>query len=499
MLELFGLGLQAILNPQTLTLIIFSTILGLTVGALPGINGTMAMGLLAPLTFTMSPVNGVAMIAAIYCASAYGGSISAILLGIPGTISSMATVFDGHPMARQGKAGEALGIATMSSVVGGLISVIALIFLTKPLAEQALKFSPSAYFALAILGLTCIIGLGGKNLYKGLISAVLGLLISTIGIQPQTGAQRFTFGNPYLLQGIPMMPALIGLFGVLSIINLSGTAAQEDSTEKPLPSVSKTWIGWDGCKRLFKTWIRGSVIGTIVGIIPGTGASIATFVSYDMEKKTSKTPELFGQGIPEGIAAPESANNAITGGSLVPLLALGIPGNASSVFVLTALMVHGIKIGPNFITDNPSLAYGLFIAMIIANIIMAPLGILIAKYAARILFIPQSLMVGVIGALCMLGSYTISNSIFDPMVAIVFGVIAYILSLVEVPTAPLILGMILGPMMESNLQQALVISRGSFNFVYKDTITLVILLIAALSLLYPYISKAIKGVRKEVA
>lgn len=490
-------GLEAIMTPDMLLLILAGTFLGLVVGAMPGINGSMAMGILMPLTFTMSPLKGIAMIGAIYCSATYGGCMTAILLGIPGTISSMVTVFDGYPMAQKGLAGRAIGIATISSVIGGLFSAIVLMFFTKPLAEYALLLGPAAYFALAILGLTCIVGLGGKSLAKGLASGILGLLLSTVGIQPQTGAQRFTFNSVNLLQGIPFMPVLIGLFGILAVIKMADSFSTEEKKNTVIPKMSKIWIGFDTCRKLTKTWIRGSLIGTIVGIIPGAGASVATFVSYDVEKKVSKTPELFGTGIEEGIAAPESANNALTGGSLVPLLALGIPGNSSSVFVLTALMVHGIQVGPNFIAENETLSYGFFMTLILVNLIMAPLGLFVAKYMPKILLIPQSLMGGFISAFCILGTYTMTNNIFDPFIALVFGLIGYIMSRADIPTSPMILGLILGGMIESNLQQALVISRGSYNFLYKDTPTLIILLFCLLSLLYPLILKVFRKMGSE--
>lgn len=492
MFENIALGLNEIMSFSTLGLMLIGTFVGLVVGAMPGINGSMAMGILLPLTFSMTPIQGVVVISAIYCSATFGGSISAILLGIPGTISSMTTVFDGHPMAVKGKAGRALGIAILSSVFGGLFSALVLMLMTKPLAEQALKLGPSAYFALGILGLTSIVGLGGKNIYKGLLAALLGLLLSTIGIQPQTGAQRFVFGIHNLLQGIPFMSALIGLFGFTSIIKMAMDPLVSAKEKEKLPEFSNTWIGFKTIKKLIPSWLRGSVIGTIVGIIPGTGASIATFVAYDVEKKSSKNPEAFGTGVDEGIAAPESSNNGITGGSLVPLLALGIPGNSSAVFVLSALMIHGIRVGPHFLNENPALSYGLFVSLFLVNIIMAPMGLFVAKYMSKLLLLPKNLMLGIIAALCVLGTYSISNNIFDPLIALGFGVLGYIMHLSSIPTSPLILGLILGSMIESNFQQALVISRGKLNFLYTNPITAAILAIAILSLMQPYLSRSFK-------
>jgi putative tricarboxylic transport membrane protein len=489
-MEAILMGIQEIFRISTMLYICGGIIFGFIIGALPGLTGNMAIALMVPLTFTMPSVDALAFLTAIYCSSIFGGSVSAILLGIPGTISSMATVWDGHPMALKGRAGEALGIATLSSVFGGLFSAVALMFFTPILAEQALKFGPAEYFTIAILGLTCISGLGGGSITKALISAVIGLLISSIGMDPQTGFQRFTFGNMNLLEGVDLVAALIGLFGVASLLKSAGNSNQ-DVDDGPMPDVGSTWIGIKGCIKLIPTWIRGSIIGTIVGIIPGTGTNVATFVSYDFEKKISKNPDEFGKGEPKGVAAPESANNGVTGGSLVPLLALGVPGNSTSALFLGAIMIHGLSVGPVLFTDHPAIVNGLFISFFVANLLMAPIGLFLLRYMKRILSIPEKLMSGIIAAFCVTGVYSINSNPFDVLIMAIFGIMGYVFSKVKMPTAPLIVAMVLGPMTENSLRQALKLSGGSFAFIYERPIAFVVLILSVISLLFPVITNMI--------
>ena len=485
------MGLQAIMNPQTLLFILAGVLIGFIIGALPGLTGNMAIALMVPVTFTMEPVAALAFLGAIYTSSIFGGSVSAILLGIPGTVSSMATTLDGYPMALKGKAGQALGIATLSSVFGGLFSSFVLMFFAPMLAEQALRFGPSEYFAVAVLGLSCIANIGGGSMTKGLISGALGLLLAIIGMDPQTGFPRFTFGSVNLLEGIELVPALIGLFGIVAILKTAEKSNEPDRSV-PIPDVGSVWIGWKMCLRLIPTWLRGSVIGTIIGIIPGTGTNIATFLSYDMEKKFSKNGPKFGEGEPEGIAAPESANNGVTGGSLVPLLALGVPGNATSALFLGAIMIHGLRVGPVLFSDQPEIVNGLFISLFISNLLMAPIGLFILRYFKSILSIPDKLLSGVVAAFCVTGVYALNSNTFDLLILIVFGFLGYVFYKFKVPTAPLIVAMVLGSMAESNLRQALVASRGSYSFLYTQPITLFIVLASLASFLFPVINNIIK-------
>lgn len=487
-MERFALGLQAVLQPETLIYIVLGIVVGLIVGAMPGLTGSIAIALMLPLTFKMETTTGLAFLTAIYCSSMFGGSISAILLGIPGTISSFATTLDGHTMATKGEAGKALGIATISSVFGGLFSTIVLMSLTSLLAEASLAFGPAEYFAVAVLGLSCIASIGGKSLSKGLLSGFLGLFVACIGMDPQTGVKRYTFGNINLLSGIDMVSALIGLFGIVSVLKLTENP-QECSESTVVPEVDSVWIGWNMCTKLLPTLFRSSFIGTVVGIIPGAGANVATFLAYDIEKKISKDSDSFGKGTPLGVAAPEAANNAVTGGSLVPLLALGVPGNAISALFLGALTLQGLSTGPVLFIEHADVTYGLFFAFFLSNILMAPLAIFLLRYMKTVLSIPKPILGGIIATFCCTGVYSIASNPFDVLVAIIFGVIGYIFSKFDIPTAPLVVGLVLGSMAESNLRQALVASGGSFDFIWTRPITLGIFLLSAGGFLFPIIEK----------
>lgn len=491
------LGLSTLMEPQTLLFLLIGTVVGLIIGALPGLTGNMAIALMVPVTFTMEATTGLAFLTAIYCSSIFGGSISAILLGIPGTISSFATTLDGYPMAKQGKAGLALGVSTLSSVFGGLFSAVVLMSLTTVLAEFALKFGPAEYFAVAVLGLSCIASIGGKSLSKGLLSGFIGLFIACIGMDPQTGVKRYTFDSINLLGGVTMVAALIGLFGVISVLKSAEKAKKHQAQGNVMPDVGSTWIGWKMCKKLLPTWLRGSIIGTVVGIIPGAGTNVATFLAYDTEKKISKDPETFGKGNPKGVAAPEAANNGVTGGSLVPLLALGVPGNATSALFLSALMLQGLATGPVLFTEHADVTYALFLAFFIANLLMAPIGLFLLKYMKTILSVPESLLGGIILAFCVTGVFSISSNPFDVFIVILFGVLGYVFYKFDVPSAPLIVCLVLGSMAESNLRQALVASGGSYNFMWTRPITLVVLLVSVFSFFLPIMSKLIKSARKK--
>ena len=409
-MENFVAGFMALMNFNTILFMLIGTVAGLIIGALPGLTGNMAIALMVPVTFSMEPTAAIAFLVAIYCSSIFGGSISAILLGIPGTISSFATTLDGYPMAKKGQAGRALGISTMASVFGGLFSAVVLTFLTTFLAEVALKFGPAEYFAVAVLGLCCISSIGGKSLSKGLLSGMIGLFVAMIGMDPQSGAKRFTFGNINLLDGIQLVPALMGLFGVCAVLKSADKfrSMSQYDTEK-MPDVKGVWIGWKECFKLLPTFIRGSVIGTIIGIIPGAGTNVATVLAYDTEKKFGKDGNTFGKGNPRGVAAPESANNAVTGGSMVPLLALGVPGNSTSALFLGALMLQGLSTGPVLFTEHADIAYGIFISFFLVNLLMWPLGMILLRWIKKVLAIPEALLNGIVLALCATGCYEMNR------------------------------------------------------------------------------------------
>ncbi len=488
------LGFQSVANVEVVLFLIAGCVFGLVIGALPGLTGNMAIALMVPLTFTMSATAALAFLVAIYCSSIFGGSISAILLGIPGTISSFATTLDGYPLTKAGRAGMALGVSTFASVFGGVFSGIVLMTLTPLLADFALQFGPAEYFAVALLGISCITSISGSDIPKGLLSSMIGLLIAVIGMDPQSGFPRLTFGNVNLLSGIGLVASLIGIFGIVSVLK-SGEKAHLLSTAPSIPDVNSLWIGWKECLRQLPTWIRCSVIGTVVGIIPGTGTNVATFMAYDIEKKLSSDPDSFGKGNVLGVAAPEAANNAVTGGSLVPLLALGVPGNATSALFLGSIMIHGMQTGPVLFTDHPNVVYGLFIAFLFANIIMIPIALFLLRYMKAILSVPESLLAGIILAFCVSGVFAIATNPFDVLVTIVFGLAGYFCYKFEIPTAPMIVAMVLGPMIESQLCQALVISGGSYDFLWTRPIALLVVSLAIVSFGLPLVTGYFKKKR----
>ena len=499
------LGLGQLVNPMALAALLGGVVIGLIVGSLPGLNDSITMAVLIPITFGMEPQVAICLLIGIYCASACGGSIPSILLKIPGTASATVTAYDGYPMSQKGKSGEALGFAISSSTFGGISSAIVLLFLSPFLAKQALKFGPPEYFMLAVLGMSTVIGMAGKNIVKNILAMALGLIFSCIGMSPQTGLARFTFGQVSLMDGISLIPMLIGLFGITAILEMieaiQKNPSVKDFKEEVKENYKKVKVilpDKEMSKRLLPIWAQSSLIGNIIGIIPGAGMIMAIFMAYDQAAR--RRPNLeFGTGVPEGIAAPESANNAVTGGSLVPLLALGVPGNSTSALFLGAIMIHGMRTGPVFFTEHPDVIYGLFIAIIIANIIMAPLGIFILRYMKTILSVPEELLAGIILAFCVTGVFAIATNPFDVLVLIIFGLIGYFCYKFKIPTAPMIVAMVLGSMTENNLRQALVASKGSWDFLYKQPITLTVLIIAVGSFFFPFIAAKVKKMKAAKA
>ncbi len=496
MLSNMLLGLSVVFQPYTFMILLAGILIGLIAGAIPGLSGSMAIALIVPLTYTMDPAVSLVLLAAIYCAGVYGGSISSILIGVPGSLSAVVTVFDGYPMAQKGFGGRALGIATLSSVFGGLFSAVVLLALAPQLAEQALRFGPPEYFALTILGLSCLACIGGGSPIKGLMSGVLGLVVSCVGISTQSGYPRFCFDNYNLMDGIPFVAAMIGLFGLVAMLNLGETADARNVVSNKLPEVDHVVPERSLFKRLWGVWFKSSIIGTLIGIVPGAGTSIATFIAYDRARRSSKTPELFGKGIEEGIAAPESANNAVVGGAMVPLLALGVPGSSGAALFLSAMMIHGLRTGPFLFQERPDIAYGLLMALFVANVIMAPLGLFVAKYMAFVLTIPKSVLGGCIVAFCAVGAYAIRSSPFGMTVMLIFGCLGYVADWVKFPKSPFVLGLILGSMFENSWEQSQVISQGSYSFLYTRPITVVLLLAAAWSFTIPFFEDYFKKRKK---
>ena len=467
---------------------------GVLIGALPGLSATMAIALLVPITYGMSTNIAFLVLIGVYCGAVYGSSISAILIGIPGTPSAAATWIDGFPMTKKGMASKALGGSIVASFIGGTFSAIILVLMAPFLARQALKFGPPEYFALAVFGLSIVVALIGESLLKTGIVTFIGLILATFGMDPILGYARFTFHNINLISGIPFACAVIGIFGSSQVLMLSQQeiiteARKEKTTTKYLPTLREL-------KECLTTIIKSAIIGTGIGIIPGAGSSFASFVAYSQAKKSSKHPEKFGTGILEGVIAPDTANNAVTGGSMVPLLSLGIPGNAVSAVFIGALMIHGLEPGPLLFKNSPEIVHTIFIGFFLANIFMLIYGLLIAKYMSVITTIPTSILSPTIFVLCVVGSYAIRNNMFDVGIMLLFGLMSYFLRKYGFSVIPIVIALILGPIAERSFYQSLIISRGSFLIFFQRPISLALLIITLLSLLGS-VYKKLKDVKKE--
>lgn len=489
------LGLEQLMNPLSLVGILGGVIVGLIVGSLPGLNDTITMAVLIPITFGMDPHLAISLLVGIYCASACGGSIPSILLKIPGTASATVTAFDGYPMNQKGKSGEALGLAISSSTFGGISSAIVLLFLSPFLARQALKFGPPEYFMLAVLGMSTVVGMAGKGIAKNMLAMAVGLLISCIGMSPQTGLERFTFGLVGLMDGVSLIPMLIGLFGITSIMEMVESfqpAVSEITTEKIKENYRLVKVclpDWTMAKRLLPTWAQSSLIGNIIGIIPGAGMVMAIFMAYDQAQRMH--PELeFGTGVPEGIAAPESANNAVVASSMVPLLSLGVPGNSTSSLFLGALTIQGLKTGPGLFRDNPDMAYLIILGFLLANIIMLPLSLFYTKFfASAVLRLRREVLSGVVLVLCVTGAFACSNSTFNVFIMIFFGLVGYLFNKYKIPQSALILSTILGRMMESNWTQSMVFADGSLSVFVTRPLSLGLLILSLIFICMPVIKR----------
>lgn len=484
-------------SPSCWLLIVLGTVIGLIFGAIPGLSAPMAMVLCLPMSFALEPIEGICLLIALYEGSTSGGLISAILLEIPGTPASIATVFDGGPMAKNGEAGKALGIGILYSFIGGVISTVALVIGAQALAAFALKFTPFEYFSIAVFSLTVIASLAGKSIIDGLISGVLGFLVAMIGMST-LGQVRFTFGNSNLLSGIDTVPILIGIYAIGAIIsNAFGDVNKSVGTKRkyklgfPLTLQEFVGQGWNA--------LRSAIVGIIIGILPGIGGSTAGLLSYTIAKDSSKYPEKFGTGIVDGVVASETANNAVIGGSLIPLLTLGIPGSTPACLLLAGLTIHGITPGPLVFENNAVFIYGLFAAVLIANIAFVVIESAGIKVFVKLLDIPKWILYPIIIAMCVIGAYANNNRNFDVILVFVFGIGTYLLKKVGLNTTPFIIAYILGTLAETNLIRALSQSQGNWLPFITRPISAVILAAAVLSLVLS-IRKHVKAKRagKEI-
>ncbi len=475
-----------IFQPEALLVLFLGTIAGLIVGALPGLSSTMGVALAIPLTFGMDPKSGLMLLGAVYCSSVYGGSITAILLRTPGTDASIATTFDGFPMTQQGLAGKAIGMATTASLIGGIASAVALLFIAPALANMALKFGPSEYFLVGLFGLSVIISLSSGAYLKGLIAGFLGLLIATTGMDNFTGYPRFIFNNDALLDGIPILPALIGLFSLSQAIKISASS-QKTIVLNPgdLTISDRILPEKKDMQRTWKTITRSSIIGIIIGIMPGAGTSIASFLSYNEAKRTSKDPDSFGKGNIEGVAASETANNAVTGGSLIPALTLGIPGNAVTAVFIGGLTIQGLIPGPNLFIKYGEITYTLILSLFLANIMFWVIGIAFTRQFVKIVKTPTKILAPIICVLSVIGSYAIRNNFFDVWLLFGFGILGYFMERYSISQSPIVLALVLGPMVEAELRRTLVLFHGSLLPVLFRPISLVIIVLIIVSVVFP--------------
>jgi putative tricarboxylic transport membrane protein len=475
-------GLLNILHFDVLFILVIGVACGIMIGALPGLTATMGVALLLPITFGMEAVTGILLLIGIYFGAIYGGSISAILLRTPGTPAAAATTLDGYPMAQGGLAWKALQISTLSSGIGGFLSVIVLIILAPILANFALRFGAPETFALAVFGLSIISSIAGKSMIKGLMAGTLGLLIGTIGLDPITGFPRYTFGEMKLINGIYFIPVMIGLFAAAEAFRSMEKIQVKDQI---ISKLQKTRLSIMEAKGLTGTILRSTGIGTLIGMIPGAGGDIACFVAYNEAKRFSKNTDEFGKGALKGVAAPEAANNATTGGAMVPLLTLGIPGDAVTAVLLGALMIQGMQPGPLLFQHHGDVVYSLFWGMLLANLLIIVMGFLGIRFFVKVLAVPKYVITPIILILCVVGSYALQNSFFDVWIMFAAGVIGYFMQRYGFPASPIILALILGPMAESNLRRSLVMSQGDPSIFFTRPITVILLFLAVMTLFTP--------------
>ena len=487
-----------VLQPINLMWIVIGSVVGAIIGALPGLTATMGVALFIPLTFSMEPATGLILLAAVYCSASFGGNITAILIKTPGTPDSFFMVLDGYPMTLKGEGSKAMAVTTISAVVGGTVGSFTLLFLSPPLASLAIKFGPAQTFLTAMLGITIIVGLSKGAMLKGMISAVTGFLISTVGMDVISGGYRYTFDVLELFEGVPMIPTVIGLFCCAQVYSLA--ASKKAQIAIPNEAVAGK-RGLPLRELLGMTWIiiESSIIGTVVGIIPAAGSMVACGLSYNEAKRQSKTPDEFGNGSAAGLAAVSAANNAVVGGSLVPLLTLGIPGNGTAAVFLGGLIIHGMVPGPDLFTQHAEATYSLLFGMFFCQLAILVIGLYGAKFFARVTAIPNSVLIPLIAVFTVLGSYAIRNLLFDVFLMIAFGAIGFYMEKSRIPLAPFVLAFILGPIVEKQFRRALILVESGTSGVFTNWICLLLLALNILCLLTPFFDDIKKRLGKKKA
>jgi putative tricarboxylic transport membrane protein len=490
-----GNGFLVALKPINFLYGFLGVLIGTLVGVLPGLGPVAAMSLLFPVTFKASPEAAIIMLSGIYYGAMYGGSTTSILVNIPGEAASVVTCLEGYQMARRGRAGVALGMSAFGSFIGGTFSLIGLVLLAPPLTKFALQFGPAEYFSLMILGLAVLIYLAHGSMIKALIMAAFGLVLGLVGLDVISGYPRLTFDFLELMDGIGLVPVIMGLFGVSEVLVNMEQVIQRDVYDVKIKGLFPTLKDWAQSKWAL---VRGSLIGFFFGILPGGGAIISSFLSYAVEKRFSRHPERFGKGAIEGVVGPETANNAATGGAFIPLLTLGIPSNVVMAMLLGAFMIHGISPGPLLMKQHPDLFWGVIASMYIGNFVLLILNLPLIGLWVQVLKVPYKILFPSILLFCLIGAYSVSNSVFDVYMMVLFGVFGYLMKKFEFEGAPLILAFVLSPLLENNLRKALILSQGDFSTFVTRPISLVCLLIAAFVLLSPLIP-ALHKKREEIA
>lgn len=495
--ELILQNLVNIFKLPNLVSVIFGTVAGIVIGALPGFSSVMGIAVLIPLTFGMEPTVGLIMLGGVYCGAIYGGSITAVLLKTPGTDANALTAIDGFEMTRQGRAGEALRESAIASWWGGMFSAVCLLFFAPVLSRFGLWFGPPENLMLAVFGMSIIGMVSAESLLKGLISGAFGLLLGTVGVDPIVGAFRYTFNNVGLYNGIALVPALIGLFSISQLMHMS--AQKEKSIVLVDTKSIKRKVHWKEFFGFPMVYLRSSIIGTIVGIIPGAGTSIGAFIGYNEGKRFTKHPELWGKGSREAVASVEAANNAVTGGSLIPTLTLGIPGNAATAVLMGGLMMLGLTPGYSLFTEKADITYTFILSLFLANTIFLIIGLLMAPRFATISKTPTYILIPIIACFCTMGAYAINVNIIDVYIMFIFGIIGYIMNRFGYSAPPIILGMILGPIADKALSQTITIAKKEniLVFIFKRPICIVLLIFTLMTLFYP-LMRDLKQKRKSV-
>jgi len=491
------LGFQVALSLHNLFFCFVGVTFGTLIGVLPGIGPVTGVAILIPITFGLNATTAIITMAGVYYGAMYGGSTTSILINVPGEPSSVMTTLDGYQMAKKGRAGPALGMAAFGSFIAGTLAVVLLTFIAPPLANVAISFGPPEYFALTFMGLTLVTSLSGESMIKGIMSGVFGLIVASVGVDAISGEERFTFGNIYLLDGMGFIGVAVGLFAVAEVlVNLEEPMEQVFvRTKLTLRNLFPNLQDW---KDSLGPIGRSSLLGFFIGVLPGAGATIASFMAYAMEKKLSKHPEKFGTGIIEGVAAPESANNAAAGGAMVPLLTLGIPGSGTTAVLLGALLIHGLRPGPLLFQSNPDFVWGVIASMYIGNVMLLILNLPLVGMWASMLRIPYKILMPLIVTLSAVGVFATDNNVFDMWVMFAFGVIGYLMRKLEFPAAPAVLGLVLGPLVERSLRQSLTISHGDLSIFFTRPISAVLTICALLSLFAP-LARALWRLRRKPA